>query len=277
MSPLPADTNQARGIAQYAIDFVAAKIGEGPTPAVWQKLEKLHIDSVGLRGISVGPRLQRPDDAAKGGVGIPHRRQPRRLLLRIESARESRKSGRGQLLGRARVGRQWNQLRLRSDPRPHGRRVWSQRFLPRGHRRGSSRRARWSDHAARHVGDRRNPRPVGGSVFAQVVQDRSCAARSDCLGSGLRRDAGGHRRSNRIGHRIGRGSLRAVSRHSPRQAAFRFQGRFRRHQRRSGGAEHAACDAWICRPRRCLPQSRSGVLLVRETCPARAQARSIWR
>jgi 2-methylcitrate dehydratase len=43
---LPADTNQARGIAQYAIDFVAAKIGEGPTPAVWQKLEKLHIDSV---------------------------------------------------------------------------------------------------------------------------------------------------------------------------------------------------------------------------------------
>jgi 2-methylcitrate dehydratase len=43
---LPADTNQARGIAQYAIDFVAAKIGEGPTTAVWQKLEKLHIDSV---------------------------------------------------------------------------------------------------------------------------------------------------------------------------------------------------------------------------------------
>jgi 2-methylcitrate dehydratase len=43
---LPADSNQARGIAQYAIDFVAGKFSPGPTPRVWQMLQRFHVDSV---------------------------------------------------------------------------------------------------------------------------------------------------------------------------------------------------------------------------------------
>ena len=56
---LPADTNQARGIAQYAIDFRGGEDRRGPTPAVWQKLEKLHIDSVAC-GVSALARGATP-------------------------------------------------------------------------------------------------------------------------------------------------------------------------------------------------------------------------
>jgi len=42
---LPRDTNQAHGLAQFAIDFLAGQLGE-PSDGVWQRLEQFHLDSV---------------------------------------------------------------------------------------------------------------------------------------------------------------------------------------------------------------------------------------
>jgi len=48
---LPADSNQALGIAQYAIDFIGGKYGDNIDPAVWERIEMFHTDSV-MCGIS---------------------------------------------------------------------------------------------------------------------------------------------------------------------------------------------------------------------------------
>lgn len=42
---LPRDSNQARGIGQYAIDFLAGRLGQ-PTPGVLAKVEQFHFDTV---------------------------------------------------------------------------------------------------------------------------------------------------------------------------------------------------------------------------------------
>lgn len=53
---LPADTNQARGIAQFAIDFLAGTLGPGPDDAVLRRTELFHTDSVfcGLSALALG-------------------------------------------------------------------------------------------------------------------------------------------------------------------------------------------------------------------------------
>jgi len=52
---LPADCNQARGIAEYAIDFVTGKIGK-PDASVLKRTEQFHTDSVicGLSALALG-------------------------------------------------------------------------------------------------------------------------------------------------------------------------------------------------------------------------------
>ena len=109
---LPADSNQARGIAESAIDFVGGKTGEAVAATVWQKLEKLHIDSVSVRGIGLGTALQCPDCATAGGVGISHNRQRGCVLLWLQRARENRKSRGRQFFCRARMGFQRHEFRL---------------------------------------------------------------------------------------------------------------------------------------------------------------------
>jgi 2-methylcitrate dehydratase len=54
---LPADSNQARGISQYAIDFCRAGLAQ-PSNSVWQRLEAFHLDSVacGLSALVAGTR-----------------------------------------------------------------------------------------------------------------------------------------------------------------------------------------------------------------------------
>src|SRR5687767_9683244 len=42
---LPADTNQARGLGQYAIDFLSGRLG-APDEAVLARVEQFHTDSV---------------------------------------------------------------------------------------------------------------------------------------------------------------------------------------------------------------------------------------
>jgi 2-methylcitrate dehydratase len=56
---LPADTNQARGIAQYAIDFIAGRfdaVSEGPL----LQTEKFHLDSVGCALAALGMGANAP-------------------------------------------------------------------------------------------------------------------------------------------------------------------------------------------------------------------------
>merc|ERR1719335_265518 len=48
---LPADSNQALGIGQYAIDFLNDKWGDNIDPIVWERIEQFHTDSV-MCGVS---------------------------------------------------------------------------------------------------------------------------------------------------------------------------------------------------------------------------------
>merc|ERR1719384_889243 len=48
---LPADSNQALGIAQYAKDFIGGKYGDAVDASVWERIEQFHTDSV-MCGIS---------------------------------------------------------------------------------------------------------------------------------------------------------------------------------------------------------------------------------
>jgi 2-methylcitrate dehydratase len=57
---LPADANQARGIAQYAIDFVAGKFSPGPEECVWRMVEKFHVDSVACGVSALACRCNAP-------------------------------------------------------------------------------------------------------------------------------------------------------------------------------------------------------------------------
>jgi len=43
---LPADSNQALGIAEYAIRFLAGDLGDGPDASVLDRTELFHTDSV---------------------------------------------------------------------------------------------------------------------------------------------------------------------------------------------------------------------------------------
>ena len=48
---LPADSNQALGIGNYAKDFIDGKYGDNIDDSVWEKIEQFHTDSV-MCGIS---------------------------------------------------------------------------------------------------------------------------------------------------------------------------------------------------------------------------------
>jgi len=74
---LPRDTNQALGIGRFALDFMAGRLGAGPSAAVLKRTSLFHADSVfcALSALALGtnaPRLLR-DEAlgypATGGAG----------------------------------------------------------------------------------------------------------------------------------------------------------------------------------------------------------------
>ena len=76
---LPPDSNQARGIAEYAIDFLAGKHA-GPDDAVFRMVERFHLDSVacGVSALALGanaPTLLRREAreyrTADAKVGVP--------------------------------------------------------------------------------------------------------------------------------------------------------------------------------------------------------------
>jgi len=75
---LPADSNQALGLGQYAIDFIGGKYGENIDPIVWKRIEQFHTDSVmcGVSALAMGtnaPNVLREealDYGAKGGATV---------------------------------------------------------------------------------------------------------------------------------------------------------------------------------------------------------------
>ena len=101
---LPRDTNQVRGLAQYALDFLARRF-PGPSEAVVQRLERFHVDSVGcgVSALALGanaptvlrrealeyPIADEPAAATRGGAccfGSRTRVQPEKAVLANSSA-----------------------------------------------------------------------------------------------------------------------------------------------------------------------------------------------
>lgn len=74
---LAADSNQARGLGQYAIDFLAGRLGQ-PADAVLRKVEQFHLDAIGcgVAALACGfnaPRVLREEAleyARPGGVPV---------------------------------------------------------------------------------------------------------------------------------------------------------------------------------------------------------------
>ena len=58
-------------IAQYAIDFMAGKLGDGPADSVWKKTELFHTDSVfcGLSALALGTNAPTPVILARNAAG----------------------------------------------------------------------------------------------------------------------------------------------------------------------------------------------------------------
>src|SRR5215203_6923936 len=56
---LPRDTNQARGIGQYALDMVQGRY-PGPSTAVLERVEQFHLDSVACGVSALAARANAP-------------------------------------------------------------------------------------------------------------------------------------------------------------------------------------------------------------------------
>ncbi len=97
---LPADSNQALGIGQYTIDFLAGKLGAGPAQTVLDRAELFHTDSVfcGLSALALGTNaptilrheaLEYPAGANEKGAtvfGSPTRVKPEKAVVANSSA-----------------------------------------------------------------------------------------------------------------------------------------------------------------------------------------------
>ena len=66
---LRADENQARGIGQYAIDFLSDKWPD-PDPAVWRMVERFHLDSIACAVSALACGANAPRVLARRGARI---------------------------------------------------------------------------------------------------------------------------------------------------------------------------------------------------------------
>lgn len=65
---LPRTENQARAIGQYALDFLAGRWND-PDPAVWEKVEQFHWDSVGCGVAALACRMNAPVSLRREAFG----------------------------------------------------------------------------------------------------------------------------------------------------------------------------------------------------------------
>eukprot|EP00811_Abedinium_folium_P024435 NODE_3433_length_2036_cov_21.798848.p1 GENE.NODE_3433_length_2036_cov_21.798848~~NODE_3433_length_2036_cov_21.798848.p1 ORF type:complete len:601 (+),score=194.97 NODE_3433_length_2036_cov_21.798848:145-1803(+) len=94
---LPADSNQALGIAHFAKDFINGKFGDNVDASVWEKVEQFHTDSV-MCGVSAlamkcnAPTVLReealiyPDSNGATAFGSSKRCAPEKAILANASA-----------------------------------------------------------------------------------------------------------------------------------------------------------------------------------------------
>lgn len=94
---LPPDSNQAFGIGQYALDFLAGKLGPGPSKAVLERTRLFHTDAVlcGISALALGtnaPTLLRsealgyPDEGGAAVLGSAKKVKPEKAILANSSA-----------------------------------------------------------------------------------------------------------------------------------------------------------------------------------------------
>merc|ERR1719463_3304 len=94
---LPADSNQALGIGQYAKDFIDGKYGESIDESVWEKIEMFHTDSVmcGISALSLktnapivlrSEALEYPDPKGATVFGSSARCAPEKVICANASA-----------------------------------------------------------------------------------------------------------------------------------------------------------------------------------------------
>src|SRR6266850_1519353 len=62
--------NQARGIGQYAIDFLAGRLGS-PSDAVVRRVEQFHVDSVGCAVAALATEMNAPTLLREEALGYP--------------------------------------------------------------------------------------------------------------------------------------------------------------------------------------------------------------
>ncbi len=67
---LPRHTNQARGIGQYAIDFLAGKLGQ-PAAAVMERTERFHLDSIACAVAALATGCPAPRILRDEALGYP--------------------------------------------------------------------------------------------------------------------------------------------------------------------------------------------------------------
>lgn len=94
---LPRSSNQALGIGQFAVDFLAGKLGPGPSDAVLRRTEQFHTDSVlcGLSALALGTNaptllraesLEYPDTGGATVFGSSTRLKAERAIVANSSA-----------------------------------------------------------------------------------------------------------------------------------------------------------------------------------------------
>ncbi len=97
---LPADSNQALGIAHFALDFLTGKLGAAPSEAVLKKTELFHTDSVfcGISALALGTNaptllreeaLEYPANASEKGAcvfGSDARVKPEKAIVANSNA-----------------------------------------------------------------------------------------------------------------------------------------------------------------------------------------------
>jgi len=84
---LPRDSNQALGIGQFAVDFIAGHLGSGPGEAALAKTRLLHTDAVLCGASALALRTNAPAILRKEALDYadPHGATPLGVSTRVKA------------------------------------------------------------------------------------------------------------------------------------------------------------------------------------------------
>ncbi len=259
---LPRNENQARGIGQYAIDFLAEKWA-GPAESVFEKVEQFHLDSIAcaVSALACGanaPRVLREEAleyvCQELGEGVPVLGS--RANLMPEKA----------VVANSSAVREWDANGTNFGYNPD-----------RGATRGEFGHNDFYPVAvaAAQLCGLDGRQTLKAMILLDEIRGRLAEVFAlknykidhvvhGAIGSAATFGAVMGATAEQIESAIGMvvAQLYSVSRDSGGQAAFRLQGSFGGDQRRSGRAQHAPRHAGLCRTGRHLSQSRGDLLSV---------------